>query len=553
MVITYTLWETTPRPAATTRACDAYGHCTAASTPAGANSQLAQKTAAIGAAAAAGGPQAVIVAPNDQSYVAATNSVSVTVAAEADQSLKQVSIAVDNAVVGTLNFAQTDAVTRTLRTIAVPVAGEGNHTIEARATDWANATQATVYPIDFTLDTQPPTLALDTNTLTISDTYQLGSGILRFRGTAADTAGLATVQVRVGDQPFTDATLDDNGGWHTALAVPDPEGKSLTLAVRAIDYAGRVTQISQSVATNLSAADAPDTSISSGPANPSPVNTATFVFTGTSSVRSVSAFECQLDDGQFTPCASPQSYGDLSKGAHSLRVRAIDSQGFVDLSPASFAWTVNPSSLDATISAGPASTTTSRDASFTFTGTGAALDCALDSAAFTACTSPQSYSGLAYGAHTFQVRARDGAGQTGAAARFTWTVINAAPVASDQTVGAIAGIAKAITLTATDGDPLTYRVVAGPAHGVLQGIAPNLSYAPDADFSGVDRFTFVANDGQSDSNLATVTIDVAPVNHAPSFTKGTDITVLEDSGAYSAAWANNISAGPPQESGPALT
>src|SRR5262249_17905095 len=161
-----------------------------------------QKPNAIGAAAAASGPQAVIVAPSDQSYVAATSSISVTVAAEASQSLKQVTVMLDNAVVSTLSFAQTDAVTRTLRTIPVTVAGEGKHTLVARATDWANATQAAVYPVAFTLDAQPPSVTLDTSTLTISDTYQLGSGILRFHGTANDTVGIATVQIRVGDQPF---------------------------------------------------------------------------------------------------------------------------------------------------------------------------------------------------------------------------------------------------------------------------------------------------------------------------------------------------------------
>jgi Ca2+-binding RTX toxin-like protein len=552
LVISYTLWETTPRPAATMRACDSYGHCATASTPAGAALQAVQKAAPLSTPAPSA-PQAVVVDPGDQSYVASTGSISVTVAAEAGQALKQVTVALDNAVVSTLNFAQTDAVTRTLRTIPVPVGGEGKHTLVARATDWANANQATVYPVNFTLDAHPPSVTIDTSTLTVSDTYQLGSGILRFHGTANDTVGIATVQIRVGDQPYSDVTLDGNGAWQTAIAVPDPEGKTLAVVVRALDNASRVTQISRNIGTSLSAADAPDTSISSGPANPSPVNTATFVFTGTSSVRSVAAFECQLDAGEFAPCASPQTYSDLSKGAHAFQVRAIDSQGFVDLSPASFAWTISPSSLDASITASPANPSTSRDASFGFTGTGTALDCALDAAAFTACTSPQSYSGLAYGAHTFQVRARDAAGHVGAAAAFSWTIANAAPVANDQTVGAIAGIAKAIVLTASDSDPLTYRVVTGPAHGVLQGVAPNLSYAPDTEFSGVDGFTFVANDGQSDSNLATVTINIAPVNHAPSFTKGPNITLLEDSGAYSAAWASNISAGPPNESGQALT
>src|SRR5262249_12451034 len=134
-----------------------------------------------------------------------------------------------------------------------------------------------------------------------------------------------------------------------------------------------------------------------------------------------------------------------------------------------------------------------------------------------------------------------------------WTVLNAAPVANNQAITVLNFAAAAITLNASDSDPLTYRVITGPAHGVLRGAAPNLSYAPDSGYVGVDRFTFVANDGQADSNLATVTINVTSPNHAPSFTKGPNVTVLEDSGAYSAGWASSISAGPPYESGQALT
>src|SRR5262249_48764014 len=47
----------------------------------------------------------------------------------------------------------------------------------------------------------------------------------------------------------------------------------------------------------------------------------------------------------------------------------------------------------------------------------------------------------------------------------------------------------------------------------------------------------------------TFVINVLPVNDRPSFTKGKDITVLEDSGATSVSmWAKNIRPGPPNES-----
>ncbi|HVR79948.1 MAG TPA: Ig-like domain-containing protein, partial [Acidimicrobiia bacterium] len=91
-----------------------------------------------------------------------------------------------------------------------------------------------------------------------------------------------------------------------------------------------------------------------------------------------------------------------------------------------------------------------------------------------------------------------------------------APVAQNQTVNTNVGAAKTITLVATDinNDPLIYSVVPpGPTNGTLTGTGADRTYTPAAGFSGVDSFTFTANDGTADSNIATVTINV--VNRAP--------------------------------------
>src|SRR5262249_58593905 len=70
----------------------------------------------------------------------------------------------------------------------------------------------------------------------------------------------------------------------------------------------------------------------------------------------------------------------------------------------------------------------SSSASFTFSGTDsgtgvASFECKLDGGSFAACTSPKSYSSLADGSHTFQVRAIDGAGNVDPTpASFTWTI-----------------------------------------------------------------------------------------------------------------------------------
>jgi large repetitive protein len=70
--------------------------------------------------------------------------------------------------------------------------------------------------------------------------------------------------------------------------------------------------------------------------------------------------------------------------------------------------------------------------------------------------------------------------------------------------------------TDTDGDPLSAVLVDGPANGTLALNGDgSFTYIPNADFFGVDTFTYVANDGTADGNLATVTITVDPVNDSP--------------------------------------
>ncbi len=68
-----------------------------------------------------------------------------------------------------------------------------------------------------------------------------------------------------------------------------------------------------------------------------------------------------------------------------------------------------------------------------------------------------------------------------------------------------------LTLTCTDanGNPLTRRIVQGPANGTLGPIdGDKVTYTPKAGFAGTDTIRFVANDGAADSQPATVTVTV---------------------------------------------
>lgn len=68
----------------------------------------------------------------------------------------------------------------------------------------------------------------------------------------------------------------------------------------------------------------------------------------------------------------------------------------------------------------------------------------------------------------------------------------------------------------TPAGSLTAILVSGPANGsLIFNSDGTFTYTPGADNNGSDSFTYKINDGQFDSNVATVNITITPVNDAP--------------------------------------
>ncbi|MEO5917298.1 MAG: Ig-like domain-containing protein [Luteolibacter sp.] len=128
------------------------------------------------------------------------------------------------------------------------------------------------------------------------------------------------------------------------------------------------------------------------------------------------------------------------------------------------------------------------------------------------------------GADSFTYHANDGSLNSNVVTvGITVNVVNTAPVAvadSYSTNQGVALVVAAAGVLANDTDaqsnPLTAIVNVGPAHGSLTlNSNGGFTYTPTAGYAGPDSFTYHANDGSLNSNIATVSITVNVVNTAP--------------------------------------
>ncbi|MBF0440077.1 MAG: tandem-95 repeat protein, partial [Magnetococcales bacterium] len=86
--------------------------------------------------------------------------------------------------------------------------------------------------------------------------------------------------------------------------------------------------------------------------------------------------------------------------------------------------------------------------------------------------------------------------------------------------------------TDIDGNPLTYSIVTHPTKGsvsITNTATGAFTFTPTANANGSDSFTFKVNDGTVDSNTATVTVTINPVNDAPTGSVTVSGTVTQGS------------------------
>jgi hypothetical protein len=224
----------------------------------------------------------------------------------------------------------------------------------------------------------------------------------------------------------TGSAVSDAGWQQSTGALTAPPGTqsarfSVTALTRCDNYSGCSAasyfddlDVESDASSDISP---PDTTITSGPSGPSNSASAAFGFTA----GEPSTFECSLDGGAFTACASPATYTGLGNGTHTFRVRATDAAGNTGPSAVS-TFTVDKKPPNSVITSGPSGPTKNASPTFAFSGsddlTGVAnlrYSYKLDDGQWSGFGSATSTTlgggaGLADGSHAFYVKARDEAG-----------------------------------------------------------------------------------------------------------------------------------------------
>jgi len=185
--------------------------------------------------------------------------------------------------------------------------------------------------------------------------------------------GFATGDVTLSGTAGATMAIVTGSGTTYNVAVSGMTGSGTVIAAVAAnvaeDAAGNDNEASTSTDNTVTYdATAPDTTITGNPPNPSTSSSASFTFTGNDGggVGGVT-FECRVNAGLWIDCTSPQTYNGLSDGSYTFEVRAIDSLGNTDPTPAAYTWIIDTTGPTVTINqaAGQADPTSASPINFT--------------------------------------------------------------------------------------------------------------------------------------------------------------------------------------------
>jgi len=327
---------------------------------------------------------------------------------------------------------------------------EGAHSFDVRATDQAGNTDPSPATRPWSVDTTLPAVALATP----ADGSSMNDATPTFSGTAGTDAGdsptvlvsvfsgtdvsgppveTVTATVAGGGTWSVDASPALADGTYTAYAQQSDAAANTSFSEEhtfTIDATAPRVRLAVPVADAVTSDTSVDLRGTAGNLFGDDNEVTVRIYAGaTASGSPLQSLPATPDaDGRWTASASP----DLAEGVYTARAEQDDFSGNTGYSPA-HTFTVDTTPPTTTITAGPAGPTASTTASFRFVSSqsGSSFECRLDNSVWGSCSAPKAYFNLAAGAHTFDVRAADGAGNVDPnPAGRSWTIDPSLPAVS---------------------------------------------------------------------------------------------------------------------------
>lgn len=290
---------------------------------------------------------------------------------------------------------------------------EGSHTFKVRAVDAAGNADPTPAAFSWLIDLTSPVAAIDGTPSDPSSNPHPNF----FFSSEPD----ASFYCRIDANPFVPCT--------SPYATFTLSETVHTFFVRATDLVGNVQTTPTSFQWTVDLTP-PNANIT--PVTPTATSVVSFALTSSEAA----SFECNLDSAGFAACPPSYTTPALAEGPHQLDVRATDSAGNADPTPAHFAWVCDTVPPDTMVTTGAAGANgTPADFAFTSTELPSTFECSLDGGSFLACTSPYSPPFLTEGDHVFFVRAVDVVGNVDPTpADFSWSVDLTASVKCEMAI-----------------------------------------------------------------------------------------------------------------------
>jgi hypothetical protein len=299
---------------------------------------------------------------------------------------------------------------------------DGSHTFQLRATDAAGSSDPEPPSSTWNVDTVAPDTTIDTGPQGAST---LDSASFTF----SSTETRATFECSLDGAAFGACT---SPAEYTGLA----DG-SHKFHVRAVDASGNIDASPAErdwVITTTVADTTPPQVTMTDPAEGALVH-------GSVTLSAAAVDNVAVDHVDFlvngtvvasdgtAPYSVTWDSGTVADGSATISAVAVDTSSNAASSAARNV-SIDNTAPDTAVDSGPQGAISSSSATFAFSSddVAAGFECSLDGAAYAGCTSPQQYTGLADGSHTFNVRASDNAGNMDASpATRTWTADTVAP------------------------------------------------------------------------------------------------------------------------------